>query len=375
MRLAWCRSAATRLSDRLDDTAALIAELRSDHDITGFDRSSMHDLVRLDFRQPFDLHVFELADDDDSAVLWPYVLHYPGIVRLRSASLHHSRAASLTRQRRGGDRRAELTFGRGDLTAAPIVASRLVVVHDEYQAASLQRDYPHARIRVAPLGVPMGSDPGDDSTQPLESERHRGLTPRVGVLGHVSRRTIDHALMRAREAGAHIELMADASPDRVLDEADAILVLPWPLSDDLTPAISAMSSGKPIVIFETASTAGWATLDPQTWQPRGLGVTETPIAIAIDPRDEEHSLALALRRLATDASLRSALGRAARAWWERNGTVAHAAAAWRSLIREAASLTAPAHPTGWPPHLTADGTDRAREMLRAFGTSVDFLRT
>jgi hypothetical protein len=169
--------------------------------------------------------------------------------------------------------------------------------------------------------------------------------------------------------------MADASPDRVLDEADAILVLPWPLSDDLTPAIAAMSSGKPIVIFETASTAGWPTLDPQTWQPRGLGVTETPIAIAIDPRDEEHSLALAVRRLATDAALRTALGRGARAWWERNGTVASAAAAWRSLIREAASLTAPPHPAGWPPHLTADGTERAREMLRAFGTRVDFLQT
>jgi hypothetical protein len=371
MRLAWCRSIATRLSDRLDDSAALIAELRSDHDITGFDRASMHDLVRLDFRQPFDLHVFELADDDDSEVLWPYVLHYPGIVRLRSASLHHSRAASLTRQRRGGDRRAELTFGRGDLTAAPIVASRLVVVHDEYQAASLQRDYPHARVRVAPLGVNgVGSD-----FQARQSRKSTSGSVSIGVLGHMSRRTIDHALTRAREAGAQIEPMGDASPDRVLDEADAILVLPWPLSDDLTPVIAAMASAKPIVIFETASTAGWPTLDPQTWQPRGLGVTETPIAIAIDPRDEEHSLALALRRLATDASLRADLGRAARAWWERNGTVAQAAAAWRSLIREAASLTAPAHPAGWPPHLTADGTERAREMLSALGTSVDFLHT
>jgi len=135
-----------------------------------------------------------------------------------------------------------------------------------------------------------------------------------------------------------------------------------------------MSSAKPLVIFETASSATWSTLDPQTWQPRGIGVTETPIAIAIDPRDEEHSLALALRRLATDASLRTELGGAARAWWERNGTIAHAAAAWRSLIREAASLPAPAHPAGWPPHLTADGTEGAREMLRAFGTTVDFLQ-
>jgi hypothetical protein len=363
MRLAWCRSAATHVSDRLDDSAALIAELRSDHDITCFDRASMHDLVRLDFRQPFDLHVFELADDDDSEVLWPYVLHYPGIVRLRSASLHHSRAASLARQRRGSDRRAELAFGHGDLTAAPVVASRLVVVHDEYVAALLRRVYPDARLRVAP----MGSDPRVARKMTRDSVS-------IGMLGHASRRTIDNALTRARDAGADIEPMVDASPDRVLDEADVILFLPWPPSDDLTPAVAAMSSATPLVIFETASSATWSTLDPQTWQPRGIGVTETPIAIAIDPRDEEHSLALALRRLATDASLRTELGGAARAWWERNGTIAHAAAAWRSLIREAASLPAPAHPAGWPPHLTADGTEGAREMLRAFGTTVDFLQ-
>ena len=91
MRLAWCRP-TTDLSDRLDDTAALITALRSHHDITCVDRTSMHDLVREAFRRPFDLHVYELADTDDHAFIWPYVLHYPGIVRLRSASLHHSRS-------------------------------------------------------------------------------------------------------------------------------------------------------------------------------------------------------------------------------------------------------------------------------------------
>src|SRR5262245_34826170 len=107
MRLAWCRPTTTT-SDRLDDTAALIAELQSDHEITRLDRTSMHDLVRLDFRAPFDLRVYELADTDEHEFLWPYVFHYPGVLRLRSASLHHSRAASLSRHRRGQDRRAEL---------------------------------------------------------------------------------------------------------------------------------------------------------------------------------------------------------------------------------------------------------------------------
>src|SRR5262245_22370556 len=124
MRLAWCR-AATALSCRIDDTAALIDQLRSHHDVTLLDRHAMHDLVRRSFRQPLDLYVFELADSDDDEVLWPYVMHYPCIVRLSSATQRHSRASSLLRQRRGRDREAELASCGGILSAAPISASRL----------------------------------------------------------------------------------------------------------------------------------------------------------------------------------------------------------------------------------------------------------
>jgi len=56
-------------------------------------------------------------------------------------------------------------------------------------------------------------------------------------------------------------------------------------------------------------------LDPQTWQPRGFDSVEAPIGISIDPRDEEHSLTLALRRLTRDAGLRAQLGDAGAARW------------------------------------------------------------
>jgi len=366
MRLAWCR-AATDLSCRIDDTAALVDELRSHHDITVFDRHAMHDLVRLSFRQPFDLHVFELADADDDEVLWPYAMHYPGVLRLRSRSLHHSRAASLLRQRRGGDRKAELAFGKGDLSAAPILASRLVVVADQYRAAALQTAYPAARIRVAPIGLGKPTD----TTATNANASHAVI--RIGVLGHPIRPTIVSAAHRASESGARIELMTDTPPDRVLDESDVVLHLPWPAHDDLTPAIAALAASRPLVIMESESSAGWPSLDPQTWQPRGFDVKDPPIAIAIDPRDEEHSLMLALRRLANDARLRRDLASAAHAWWSARATVDHAAAAWQSILHEAAAIAPPLHPPGWPPHLTADGTERARELLGEFAVSVDFL--
>jgi len=367
MRLAWCRI-ATDLSCRIDDTAALVDELRSNHDITLVDARAMHDLVRLSFRHPFDLHVYELADTDDDEVLWPYVMHYPGIVRLRSTSLHHSRAASLLRQRRGCDRDAEVAFGRGDLSAAPILASRLVVVADDYRAAALQRAYPNARIRVAPIGIREagkregGKGPGGN-VAPL----------RVGVLGHPLRHTIVGAVQRASETGAPIDLITDTSPDRVLDDSDIVLHLPWPANDDLTPAIAALAASRPLVIIEDESSAGWPLLDPQTWQPRGFDSGATPIAISIDPRDEEHSLALALRRLTRDAALRTQLAEAGATWWTQRATLAHATAAWEAILHEAVTQDAPAHPPGWPPHLTADGTERARELLGEFAVNVDFL--
>ena len=371
MRLAWCR-AATDLSGRIDDTPALVDELRSHHDITRFDARAMHDLVRLSFRQPFDLHIYELADTDDDEVLWPYVMHYPGIVRLRSASLHHSRAASLLRQRRGRDRDAELAFGRGDLSAAAIHASRLIVVADDYRAAALQRAYPDARIRVAPIGIDDGGKGAGGEGADEKTENTEALI-RIGVLGHPLRQTIVSAVQRAADTEAKLDLLTDTSPDGVLEDADVILHIPWPPPDDLTPAIAAMASRHPLVIFETDSSAGWPLLDPQTWQPRGFDAGAAPIAISIDPRDEEHSLVLALRRLARDASLRTQLAEAGARWWAQRATLAQATAAWAAILHDAATLDAPARPSGWPPHLTADGTERTRELLGEFAVTVDVL--
>src|SRR5262245_51116149 len=366
MRLAWCRP-STGLSDPLDDSATLVAELRSHHDITVLDESSIHELVRLDFRQPFDLQIYELADTDAHAFLWPYVVHYSGLVRLRSASIHRSRASSLARQRRGDDQRVELAFGRGDLSVVPLIASRLVVVHDEHLAYSLRREYPQAQIRTVSLGW------GRESWFGNRTAKHDSPL-RIGVLGHSPRQTIVRAVRRAVDSGASVELMSDTSTDRVLRDADLILALPWPPNGDLIPAIAAMSCGRPLVVFETESSAGWPTLDPQTWLPRAIDARERPIAVAIDPRDEEHSLALALRRLGADRELRGALASAAFEWWDHHATLAHAVTAWQAVIKEAASLLPGTLPPDWPRHLSADGTARAREILGDFALSVDFLR-
>ena len=97
------------------------------------------------------------------------------------------------------------------------------------------------------------------------------------------------------------------------------------------------------------------------------------VAITIDPRDEEHSLFLALRRLANDAALRNEIAETARTWWQANSTVPHAVHRWEEILAEAVSISPPPHPIDWPAHLTADGTERARQILSEFAVDVDFL--
>jgi hypothetical protein len=85
--------------------------------------------------------------------------------------------------------------------------------------------------------------------------------------------------------------------------------------------------------------------------------------VTIDPRDEEHSLVLAIRRLSSDAPLRARLGKAAHAWWKTHATPAHAAAAWNQILEEAVRLAPPPRPDDWPKAFAQDGTELARGIL------------
>jgi hypothetical protein len=363
MRLAWFHP-ATHVSDRLDDTAALIRALASAHEIEVFSGSRAHDFIRLDFREPFDLCVFELADSGHHAFVWAYLMHVPGVLRLRSRSLHESRTQALRQQHREHHRARELAFGDWDLMAVPILASRMTVVSDAHAAAGLQRAFPAACVRYAPLGLGRGQARARPGPGP-------GLTPIAGSLDPGRSAVVQRAFARARDAGARLDLVT-GSPDDILDKADIIVATSWPPADEMTMALAAMAARRAVIVLETESTAGWPALDPQTWQPRGWN-GQSPIVISIDPRDEEHSLSLALRRLAADGPLRASLGSAAHAWWQQHATLEHAVNAWRSILAEAATVKPRERPSNWPPHLTADGTERARELLGEFGAVVDFL--
>jgi len=387
MTLAWFRpSTLTRgaragdEADPLDETACLVAELRSAHEIDVFTGATAHDFVWKHVRTPYELCVFELDNTLRHAFIWPYLLQYGGIVFLRALTLHDSRADALAREGRRHDYAAEFAFNEGHppsrpsvppyyypgtwpMLRIPLLASRAVVVPHRGMAAALQAEYPEARIRHAPLGVRQVQD-----TPRVQQGPDSSVAFGVPSTGRVD--VARRALARALDEGAAATLLVDG-PERVLHDADVVVALTWPsVGEPQTLALAAMAAGKPVIAGETGLTADWPALNPQTWQPRPF-TPGTPIAVSIDLRDEEHSLAVAMRRLSLDHALRARLGDAARTWWRTHATARVAADAWERILREAVPVDRPPRPADWPAHLHADGTERARAMLEELGVSVD----
>jgi hypothetical protein len=365
MNIAWFRPTTPDASNPLDDTAALIGELCSTHVIDVIVEAGAHDFVWRHFLKPWDLCVYELDNTSAHQFEWAYLLNYAGVIMLRNPGVENSWGATLSREGRLDEYlagfRVENRVATPPGVRVPLFASRSVVVAHAALALSLQDEYPEAHVRFAPTGVRGG--------QGVQKGRERAT---FGLLDGSRLDVVERAFQRARDMGAAIDLVKGDSAARILAECDAVVALTWPpFETPLTPALAGMGAGKAVVAMELEATADWPALDPQTWRPRGLGATAPPVAVTIDPRDEEHSLMLAMRRLASDRPLREQLGRAAHGWWQVHATPAHAASAWNYILEEAASLAPPARPPDWPTHLGADGTELARSILNEFGLTSD----
>jgi glycosyltransferase involved in cell wall biosynthesis len=352
LRIAWFRHINTDSTDPLDDTAALIDELRLTHDIDIIAEANAHDFVWQQLQRPWDLCVFELDNTRAHQFIWGYLPNYPGVVLLHSIDVANLRAATL--------------------------ASRAAVVADPGLAERLQLRFPNANVRYAPLfaGHASSDDTADRSPVRSDGVAHPAATGFVKFAVYdrraKGRHLIDRAFERARNAGATFDVLEEEATPGGLARSDVVIVPAWPpFHAPLTPLLAAMAAGKPVITMETEATAEWPAIDPQTWRPRGLAVAEAPVAVTVDPRDEEHSLMLAIRRLSADATLRGQLGRAARAWSEAHARPARAASAWAAILREAATLSPAPRPDDWPTQFLVDGTELARDILSEFSLTTD----
>jgi mannosyltransferase len=158
-------------------------------------------------------------------------------------------------------------------------------------------------------------------------------------------------------------LASDAEFTDAIAACDVALSLRWPTAREVSgPWLRSLAAGKATVITDLAHLTGVPTIDPRTWR---VATSDAPCAVAIDILDEDHSLRLALRRLGTDRTLRDALGRAARAYWQAHHSIATMVEGYRRLIDEARRQKVAA--VELPVHLRDDGAGTLERLLEPFG--------
>lgn len=353
--------------------AALVAAVARRHEVTevhaaSAHETSAHDAVWRWHRGLIDLPIYELDGADSGAFMWPYMVRYPGLALVLGRTFTAGHARDLIRRRRRDDADAEDQFSRGHAwrsLAVPLSASRLVALPGHGMSGSMLDEPPPHLVSFAPA-----------MSRPVINRIHHDGPARIGLVtpDQRSRDLVEQGAARVRDAGLAIDiLMADR--EEVLAGADMLLSMPWPPTGRIPEdVLAAMSLGIPSIVVETVDVAGWPSLNPQSWQPREEGPgAPPPVGISIDARDEEHSLALALRRLAADAPLRQRLATAGQDRWAAVHAPDAAATAFDRILDLARNQAPPSYPPDWPAHFMADASGTARRILGEFGLQTDVL--
>ncbi len=180
--------------------------------------------------------------------------------------------------------------------------------------------------------------------------------------------------------------------------SDVSLNLRWPTAREMSgPWLRALAAARPTITLDLAHLVDVPSIDPRTWRVNSLagirepgsGIRNTtsglrptgesqrisdpgsripdpdPVTVAIDILDEDHSLRLAMRRVATDPALRVSLGAAAQRYWEREHSMPRMVDDYERALTEAAALPAPN--VALPRHLVTDGDRLLNEVLSEFG--------
>ena len=391
---------------------------------------SAHDFLWLNQLEPYDLTVYQLGNSSAHDYEWPYLFRFPGLVVLHDVHLHHARAASLLMSGRAGDYRAEFAANHPDvspdmaemaaagfsthlyytwpMTRLVARASRLVAVHSSLLADALRNDAADGCVDVVHLAHGTRVDPEAAAIASSRLRARHGFAPQDVVFGVFGGLTAEKRIPQVLGAfaallpyvpSARLVLVGQPAPyydlqaeidrrgvrDRVVvthfveDDGlfseyvagcDVSINLRWPTARELSgPWIRALGAGRPTITTDLAHTANVPSLDPRTWTMAQSPSAHEAVTVAIDLLDEDHSLRLAMRRLATDAELRERLGRAAAAYWEREHSISRMNSDYQRVI--AAAQERPLPSIEVPAHLDTYGGERLHEILEPFQLPAD----
>lgn len=346
--------------------------------------------------------------------------------------LHHARAAALLRTRRYADYRAEFAANHPDsppeaaelavsgfdshlyymwpMVRLVVQASKLSAVHSREMADRLRSDSGSDRIECLRLsqGTLVPKERERAARRDVRVHYHiaadavtfgcfGGLTPDkrlpqiLDAFRAVRAYVPEACLMLAGAQVEHYDLVADVHARDLQDSVivtgyletdeqltdciaavDVTLNLRWPTARELSgPWLRSLAAGKPSIVMDVLQLVDIPTLDPRTWSKSAGGAPpeQEPVAVAIDILDEDHSLRLAMRRLAEDAELRQTLGSAAQSYWKREHSPEAMLADYLRLMAAAGAMPAP--PRGsLPEHLVDDGTRLLQQLVAPFGIAA-----
>jgi len=393
---------------------------------------SAYDFVWRERERPYDLAVYQLGNAPCHDYMWAYLARYPGLVVLHDGQLHHARGRMLLQQwrPRQDDYRREFWFNHPDarkdvaeigavgllgsltylwpMLRGVIDTSRHLLVHNEWLADEIRETHPAASVSVVEMGVPPPA-PRPDARRRILA-RHGisddavvftafgKITPEkrvreaVRTLSEIAPHVPAVHLVLAGEAVEYYDMATEASLagieglvtiagyvnddeiDDYLAASDVCLCMRWPTSRETSASwLRCLAAGKPTIFTDLVHTVDIPALDPRNWSV--LSGT-APVGVSIDILDEDHSLKLALRRLAADAKLRGALGEAARRLWAERFQLDRMAAGYQVAIGRA--LQAPFADVkrrgNLPLHLRADGTEHTGSLVREITGSEYYLR-
>ena len=406
---------------------------RRGHSIETFTETNAHDFVWKQRRIPYDLTVFHLGNANCHDYVWSYLFRYPGVTVLHDAQLHQARALFLTHRwkPRRGDYLAEFHANHpeappdaGELVAAglggslyhhwPMVrlvieSSRMTLVHNGRLRNELGEKYPNARIEQLDMGVRdlVGSH-GQVRTEECAIRRRHGIpadaivlaafggiTPekRIPVIIRALSAVAQHhprlQLMLVGSTAAHYDVRQDADRWGVVDRvhvtgfvadeelpaylaaADVCACLRWPTNRETSASwLRCIAAGRATIITDLSHLVDVPTIDPRGWRVLDTaGDARVPVAVSIDLLDEEHSLQLALERLATDAAMRARIGTAGRRWYEAHHRLEPMADRYEQVLAAAGTLPAPR--VVLPPHLVDDTSRYVTALAESAGVAAD----
>jgi glycosyltransferase involved in cell wall biosynthesis len=307
-----------------------------------------------------------------------------------------------------------------------IEASRLAAVHAPPLARRLQEDLPHAHVTAIRLahGQILSSEQISRAREHVRTAR--GIPRDAVVFGVFGGLTPDKRIRQVLEAldataaySPSVHLLLAGAPARHYDVAkdirelglehrvtmtgylatdseltdciaacDVSVNLRWPTAREMSgPWLRALAAGRPTITIDLAHMVDVPALDPRTWRMNAVAAgkqhpdgelrianreprtaNREPVTVAIDILDEDHSLRLAMRRLATDPSLRASLGHAGQQYWLREHSMPRMVEDYERALAEAAALPPPK--VALPQHLVTDGDRLLTEVLSEFSLDV-----